>query len=338
MFCQTCSSHVVSFLDGAKHRDSSPFIMKRSVDTLRDYQIEGAVAFRGYLWNYAKHSDSAFDEALDLTYRNKGLVRDICSHEGLFIMNGRRQTCQASSVMNAPSTEGLSHNHNDPSIRNHTLEPLLRGPIKTLGEEAANHQQNCGFITLALIRKALQNDYEAFKTRDLCTSIIITKEFFNSLHKDCDEMPALASKKVKEYIKKLQDVKSLQPSAKQLLNWLVSFEKTFGDNCRLPMPTTCCWSFRGDEDSEWNHESYFVLMDACMTYDLSSNVMGKEQHGASFYGPLFNHCTSAPIWVSKCGKYATLICPEERHWNLAWGNTDGKGDTSTKLKNTKSSS
>ena len=67
-----------------------------------------------------------------------------------------------------------------------------------------------------------------------------------------------------------------------------------------------------------------------MSYDLSSDVMPEHQKGASFYGLLFNHCTSAPIWLSKCGKYVTLICPEDNNWNLAWGSTDGNQDEKSK--------
>ena len=56
-----------------------------------------------------------------------------------------------------------------------------------------------------------------------------------------------------------------------------------------------------------------------MNYDLSSDVMGDHQHGASFYGSLFNLCTC--VRFSKCGRYATLHCPEENSWNVTCGKT-----------------
>lgn len=95
------------------------------------------------------------------------------------------------------------------------------------------------------------------------------------------------------------------------------------------MPTTCCWSLMNLSE-EWNHIQYFVLLDMHLAFDISSDVMvdiGQNdelgQVGATFYGPLIDHCTAAPLWVSKDGSRVTILCPTDDCFNAAWGRSGG---------------
>jgi hypothetical protein len=74
------------------------------------------------------------------------------------------------------------------------------------------------------------------------------------------------------------------------------------------------------------HLSYFLLLDANMAYDVSSDVLEKfGQCGATFFGSLFEHCTSAPLWIDTSGTKCTINCPLDGLLNLAWGR--GGGDS-----------
>ena len=94
-----------------------------------------------------------------------------------------------------------------------------------------------------------------------------------------------------------------------LLRWLKTFHNNFGDKEYLPMPTTCCWSLL-KRSLQWMHLSHFLLLDANMAYDVSSDVLEKfEQCGATFFGSLFEHCTTAPLWIDASGTKCTINYP-----------------------------
>ena len=39
----------------------------------------------------------------------------------------------------------------------------------------------------------------------------------------------------------------------------------------------------------------------------------------NFYGNLFEHCTSAPMWLNASKSQATIVCPLDGLFTLAWG-------------------
>lgn len=59
-----------------------------------------------------------------------------------------------------------------PDEESHDGTTPQRAYINILGEEASRHQQDCGFITLTLMRKTLQDDYEAFQSKEFYTIVL----------------------------------------------------------------------------------------------------------------------------------------------------------------------
>ena len=67
-----------------------------------------------------------------------------------------------------------------------------------------------------------------------------------------------------------------------------------------------------------------------MAYDLSGSTFLKMSQddpncfGATFFGSLIDHGTSAPLWVSKDGSLVTIVCPENQLFNCVWGKKKDK--------------
>ena len=287
----------------------------------RDYDVPGVVVFRGYVWMFCTFL-AVYFSLLKKVFFAGGLVRKMCiTGTGSFYMEGRRQTSMASSTLIAPASEGTEFHYYSPSIINPTLLPLVKNIVNFMGDEALQHQQSSGEILLSLLRVALKNAGSPITTAGICISNIITYNFANSPHKDCDKMQQECSEAVKDLIR----TSRLQ----KLTRWLSSFHQLFGEKERLPMPTTCCWSLMKESD-DWDHLQHFVLLDMHIAFDISSNVMVKigqkgnlGQAGATFYGPLFKHCTSASLWISKDGSRVTVLPPTNDCFNAAWGKSGG---------------
>ena len=298
----------------------------------RDYDIPGVTVFRGYTWMFRPILAVLYFSVLKTVLFTTGLVRKMCTHIGSFYMIGKRQTCMASSSMMSPAREGTESHYYNPKIMNTTLLPLFMGIINFLGEEALQHQQSCGIILLSLLRVSLTNIDDSsvgIFTAAICIFNLITYNFANSNHRDSDKMHQDCSNAVKNLI--------TQSGLPKLLRWLDSFHKIFGYKERLPLPTTCCWALMNLSE-EWNHVQYFILLDMHLAFDISSDVMvdiGQNddlgQVGATFYGPLIDHCTSAPLWVSKDGSRVTIVCPTDECFNAAWGRAGGDSE-STKIR------
>ena len=100
------------------------------------------------------------------------------------------------------------------------------------------------------------------------------------------------------------DIKQYMANSKfeQLHRWLSSFQDTYGDSKKLPMPTTCCWTLVESND-HWIHVQYFILLDVLKGFDVSSDLLHNKydggdytQLGGTFFGPLVDHATSAPLY------------------------------------------
>ena len=95
----------------------------------------------------------------------------------------------------------------------------------------------------------------------------------------------------------------------------------------LPKSTTCCWTLRKNSD-QLVMKQYFVGVDGKFALDLSSDILKDEkQVGSNFLSSMFNHCTSAPIWIdSEHGIH--MLGPAEMY-NFAWGSNGGRSSSST---------
>jgi len=290
----------------------------------RDYDVKGTVIFRCYPWMFQSFITSSLVVLLRATYHSKGLIRKLCIHGGSFYMNGNRQTNEASSSMMSPASQGIYNDYYSPRTIDHTILPLIQSFINRLSQEAQQHQQTSGQHTLSLVRLVLRKLGSSVKMDQLCKGKIITFNFFNSGHKDCDGMALNISRLAKKHIDESGDPK--------LVQWLETFHSNFGRDYKLPMPTTCSWTSL-KASSEWKHISYFLLLDVGLAYDLSSDVLDQfGKCGATFYGSLFEHCTSAPLWVTSDGKQATIVCPKEVFYNFAWGNSGNSSEQSKLVK------
>ena len=287
----------------------------------RDYDIMGVVVFRGYTWMFEAILPGIYFLVIKAIFFGAGLIRKMCIHIGSFYMDGERQTYMASSSMVSPARLGTDSHYYNTRTTNTALLLLFKGIINFLGEEALQHQQSCGILLLSLLRVSLTKAGSSITTAGICIYNLISYNFANSPHKDSDEMQQDCSDAVKDLI--------TQSKLPKLVRWLKSFHQLFTDDANLPMPTTCCWSLMKLSD-EWDHIQHFVMLDMHLAFDLSSDVMvetGKNgklgQVGATFYGPLVEHCTSAPIWVSKDGTRVTIVCPSDDCYNGAWGRSGG---------------
>ena len=76
-----------------------------------------------------------------------------------------------------------------------------------------------------------------------------------------------------------------------------------------------------------NALSHFLLLDANMAYDVSSDVLEQfGQCGSTSFGSLFEHCTSAPLWVDECLGKCNIHCPLDGIFTLTWGRGGGYSD------------
>ena len=296
---------------------------------LHDYNVEGIVVFRAFTWPFQTFFSNAMVDLMIDTYKDaRGLVRRVCNHRGAFYMNGNRQTCQASSTMCAPNEKGTENQYYNPRIVNAGLVPLLQSFINILGNEAQHVQQSCGQFMLHILGKTLNSLGSACKVFSFCKNIILSLNFFSSIHKDCDGMSVESSKHVRHRMQT-----SPSPAIKR---WLNSYDTLFGEESVLPLPTTCCW-YPLRRSKQLTYYSFFMILDSKMAYDLSGSSpehlssfggipSDRNCFGATFFGSLINHGTSAPLWVDEERSLVTIVCPEDRLYNAAWGRSGGSSE------------
>lgn len=288
-----------------------------------DYDVEGIVVFRAFAWPFQTFMSEHMVDLVEEVYNGKGLVRRVCNHQGSFYMNGNRQTSQASSTMTAPSRRGTDNQYYNPATTNVSFLPLAQSFINRLAEEAQQTQLLCGQFMLHVLTKILKElGPNELKVYEMCKSTIITIAFMNSLHKDCDGMSKKSSDLVKQYLEKSFSFK--------IRNWYKSFKALYGMKQALPLPTTCCWYPLRSSDT-WYHHSYFIILSAMFAYDLSNNQC-EPCYGATFFGSLISHGTSAPLWISRDGSLVTVVCPEDKLYNAAWGRSGGYSEESKRRK------
>ena len=135
---------------------------------------------------------------------------------------------------------------------------------------------------------------------DVCPRLILTKRvrekvgWFNYLRQDND----FGNKKdTAKAIKLIQDSGD-ELACKYFLDDY--FEVTGARNfCRA---TTCCWKLM-EKDDEYTHRQFFVNTTCRVALNVSSNAFSEmlDQISCTFYGGLFEHCTSMPVWLSRDG-------------------------------------
>jgi hypothetical protein len=65
--------------------------------------------------------------------------------------------------------------------------------------------------------------------------------------------------------------------------------------------------------THWTHHSYFIILNVQMAYDLSASTFVSRSDndptcfGATFFGSLTEHGSSAPLWVNREGSLVTIV-------------------------------
>jgi hypothetical protein len=104
---------------------------------------------------------------------------------------------------------------------------------------------------------------------------------------------------------------------------------TFGDvlvRPIVPLLTTCAWKLIEDPDHfGFNHILYFVVVEAEIAWDLSSDVFTEDIGivDGTFLGKQVEHVTSCSLYEEKSSGWVTTVCPGNA-CNFAWGRSGGK--------------
>ncbi len=110
-----------------------------------------------------------------------------------------------------------------------------------------------------------------------------------------------------------------------LRSYVKEFEDVFGLDAHVPAETTCCWCLM-DEDEEYIHHQFFINITASIAMEISSQTFSDAvpQLGTTFYGSLFKHCSSRPLWISKDRRIRVSPPDGSMYYNFAWGNHAAK--------------
>ena len=113
-----------------------------------------------------------------------------------------------------------------------------------------------------------------------------------------------------------------------VIEYLRTMYSNFGDRIakpKIPVPTTCAWKQIEDLDEyNFKHISYFVVVDAGIAWNLSSDVFTEEISTltGTFFGKLVEHLTSCSLYEEMSSGWVTTLCPGNG-CNIAWGTSGG---------------
>jgi hypothetical protein len=113
-----------------------------------------------------------------------------------------------------------------------------------------------------------------------------------------------------------------------VLEYFCRMYSTFSDvlvRSIIPLPTTCAWKLIEDPDQfGFNHTLYFVVVEAGIAWDLSSNLFTEDIGiiGGTFLGKLVEHVTSCSLYEEKSSGWVTTLCPGNA-CNFARGRSGG---------------
>jgi hypothetical protein len=76
-----------------------------------------------------------------------------------------------------------------------------------------------------------------------------------------------------------------------------------------------------DEHEEmFQMRQFFVNFTAGIAQDITSSAYeSTKQIGANFFGSMFDHCTTRPIWIRSIDNTVMLHPPTDYGYNFAWG-------------------
>ena len=89
---------------------------------------------------------------------------------------------------------------------------------------------------------------------------------------------------------------------------------------KLPISTTCCWVYMDEHEEIFQMRQFFVNFTAGIAQDITSSAYeSTKQIGANFFGSMFDHCTTRPIWIRSIDNTVMMRPPTDYGYNFAWG-------------------
>jgi hypothetical protein len=88
---------------------------------------------------------------------------------------------------------------------------------------------------------------------------------------------------------------------------------------RLPISMTCCWVYMDQHEETFQMRQFFLNFTAGIAQDITSSAYDSTKMiGANFFGSMFDHCTTRPIWIRSIDNRVMLHPPTDYAYNFAW--------------------
>jgi hypothetical protein len=227
------------------------------------------------------------------------------------------------------------HHYFNDNCTNNSLVPLTSPFMNMILYVTEQVQDSSGQVLIGLIKMAFRtlHHWKYIRLDDVCPYGIVTcprhdrkkgvlESFSNCGHQDStDCIDEVQGSLVFAY---LQEV----VNSTTVLEYFCRMNSTFGDVfvCPIiPLPTTCAWKLIEDTDQfGFNHISYFVVVEARIAWDLSSNLFTEDIGfiGGTFLRKLVEYVTSCLLYEEKSSGWVTTLCPGNA-CNFAWARSGG---------------
>jgi len=188
----------------------------------------------------------------------------------------------------------------------------IRNQLRTEAKMTATHIGQ-PFLHAAMKLRGVSDSFDVIDG-----SLFTYGGYTNFIHRDTrDHYSKEESKSIKNLIKSQPD--------NRFSRYVEQFEDTFGEDARVPSETTCCWCLM-DQTNDYIHRQFFINITASIVMDISSHVFSDKvpQVGTTFFGSLFEHCSSRPLWVSRNGMVRVKPPFSSMYYNFAWGKHPAK--------------
>jgi hypothetical protein len=305
---------------------------------IQDPHIAGTVVFRGNVFSTICQFGKE-EIALVMSAYPTSFERSRTSNQGTFHMTQERQSNMASRNMGVCGNS-LSHHYYNDTRTNTCLVPFTSPLMNMLNFATIQVQDSSGQVLIGLIKMAYKTlrNWSNIRSDDVCPYGIVTcprhdkkkgvlESFSNCGHRDStDCTDEDQGRIVFSYLEQMKN-------NTLVLDYLKNMYSSFSDvlvSPIIPLPTTCAWKLIEDPDEyNYKHISYFVVVDAGIAWDLSSDVFNDEICiiGGTFLGKLVEHSTSCSLYEEKSSGWVSTLCPGNA-CNFAWGTSGG----SNKLK------
>ena len=75
-----------------------------------------------------------------------------------------------------------------------------------------------------------------------------------------------------------------------------------------------------EHEKMFQMRQFFVNFTAGIAQDITSSAYeSTKQIGANFFGSMFDHCTTRPIWIRSIDNTVMMRPPTDYGYNFAWG-------------------